>query len=143
MFKKVICYMLVFSLVLPNILAAATSTKIVASEVSTKQADDEEQDCYYEGLRQGELDYQGTGIGAGVLSGIFGLLGWGIGTVIYANQSVEVPYEYLKDLKGNCRDDYERGYKVGGKKKRNGIFHATAGAITLVVILLMIMSTSE
>ena len=100
------------------------------------------QDCYQEGVIAAKNDYGDKGTFPGVGCGFFGLIGWGVGYLVYAMKDPDMNYYYIKDLDGNCKYDFEQGYKSEGKKIRNKNFNTAAGVTALVVTLINLSTMS-
>ena len=98
------------------------------------------QDCYQDGVLAAQYDYGDKGMFPGIGCGLFGLIGWGVGYLVYAMKDPDMNYYYIKDLDGNCKYDFERGYKSEGKKIRNKNFNTAAG-VTAGVWILVNLST--
>ena len=128
---KIIAVFLVFSMVLP-------------STVALGQTQEDTKDYYYEGQAAAQRDYTGGGaMGGGTVAGVLlGLIGWGLGYLIVANQSIEVPRRYVTDLNTKQRMEFEDGYKATVKKTRNGKYHMGAGIGTLISVAI-VLSASE
>ena len=83
-------------------------------------------------------------MGGGAVAGILlGLIGWGLGYLIIANQSVEVTRRHVTDLNTKQRMQFEDGYKATVKKTRNGKYHTGAGIGTLIAVALVVSTSSE
>ena len=94
------------------------------------------EECYKDGKEAAKIDFSDKGYLQGGCCGIFGFLGWGVGTLFYSLREPKTPYMYMKDLDSDCRYNFDEGYKQHGKKIRNKNFHTVAGilaAITFVV----------
>ena len=98
------------------------------------------QDCYQDGIEAAKIDFSDKGYIQGGCCGIFGLLGWGVGTLVYSLQEPKTPYMYMKDLDSDCRYNFDEGYKGHGKKIRNKNFHTVAGILTAVGLILNLSS---
>ena len=81
-----------------------------------------ERDCYMDGVMQAKIDYRKKGFINGCGYGLFFIPGLIIGNFINSLPSIEVPYELMKDLKDDCRWEFEKGYKTEAKKLRNSNF---------------------
>lgn len=129
---KIMAVFLVFSMILP-------------STVAFGQTEEDKKDYYYEGQDAAQREYTGGGaMGGGAVAGILlGLIGWGLGYLIIANQNVEVPRHYVTDLNTKQRMEFEDGYKATVKKTRNGKYHTGAGIGTLIAVALAVSMSSE
>ena len=101
-----------------------------------EQSLEKKEDCYYDGMYAAKSDFSGKGVLPGLGCGIFGFIGWGVGTVAYAMQKPETPYIYLKDLDGDCKFDFDQGYRTEGKKLRNKNFHMVAGGVSVLFLVI-------
>jgi hypothetical protein len=92
---------------------------------------------YFEGLRYADKNYSGTAAAAGGLIAGFGLglIGWGIGYLIVSNKSVEVPREYVSDLKVENQYKFTDGYTEKVKSKRNSSFNIGAAIGTVCAVI--------
>ena len=99
-----------------------------------EQSLEKKEDCYYRGMMAAGLDHSYNGCLPGLGCGLFGFIGWGVGTVVYAMQKPETPYLYLKDLDGDCRFDFDYGYRTEGKRLRNQNFHMAAGGLSVIFL---------
>ena len=113
---------------------------IIPSTVGFSQT--AQKDYYYEGQAAAERDYTGGGaIAGGLASGfLLGLIGWGIGYLVIANQGVDVPHRYTSDYDTTQRIQFEQGYKEYVKKTRKGKFNMGGGIGTLVGVLIFLSS---
>jgi len=94
------------------------------------------QNCYQDGIEAAQIDFSNKGYLPGAGCGLFGLIGWGFGTLVYAMKEPNTPYMYLNNLDGDCKYEFNRGYKQRGKKIRNKNFHTVAGGLTAVFLLI-------
>ena len=131
---KMISIFLIFSLMLPSTVAFGQT-----------ESEEDKKDYYYEGQAAAQRDYTGGGaMGGGAVAGILlGLIGWGLGYLIIANQSVEVPRRHVTDLNTKQRMEFEDGYKATVKKTRNGKYNTGAGIGTLIAVALVVSTSSE
>ena len=131
---KIISIFLVFSIMLPSTVAFGQT-----------ESEEDKKDYYYEGQDAAQRDYTGGGaMGGGAVAGILlGLIGWGLGYLIIANQSVEVPRRHVTDLNTKQRMQFEDGYKATVKKTRNGKYNTGAGIGTLIAVALAVSMSSE
>ena len=131
---KIISIFLVFSIMLPSTVAFGQT-----------ESEEDKKDYYYEGQDAAQRDYTGGGAmaGGGVAGILLGLIGWGLGYLIIANQSVEVPRRHVTDLNTKQRMQFEDGYKATVKKTRNGKYNTGAGTGTLIAVALVVSTSSE
>lgn len=125
--KKGMVVVMIFSIILPStILVGQTAQK----------------DYYYEGQAAAEQEYGGGGAMVGGLASgtLLGLIGWGLGYLIVANQGTDVPHHYTSGLDTTQRMQFERGYKDYVKKTRKSKFNMGAGIGTLVAVVLVLGS---
>ena len=94
-----------------------------------------ENDRYMDGVKQAKIDFKRKGFINGCGFGLFGIPGWLIGGLVNTLASPDVPYELSKDLDGDCRWEFEKGYKTEAKKRRKSNFHGGAGIMTCISVL--------
>ncbi len=118
---------MVFALMLPSTVAFGQTAQ---------------KDYYYEGQAAAERDYGGGGAMVGGLASgtLLGLIGWGLGYLIVANQGADVPHHYTSSFDTTQRLQFEQGYKDYVKKTRKGKFNMGAGIGTLVAVVLVLGS---
>ncbi|MBD3386423.1 hypothetical protein GF407_16060 [candidate division KSB1 bacterium] len=106
-----------------------------------------QEDYYYLGMEYALRDYSGGGaLIGGCFSGFcFGLIGWGIGYAIAANQSVNVPHRHVSKLTTEQRMQFTEGYSQQINKKRKSKFNtgAAVGMLALVTVLVAVNSSNS
>ncbi len=129
---KVMTVFMVFALMLPSTFAFAQTAQTA------------QKDYYYEGQAAAERDYSGGGAAVGGLASgvLLGLIGWGLGYLVVANQGADVPHHYVSNLDTTQRMQFEQGYKDSVKKTRKGKFNMGAGIGTLVAVVVVLGSGS-
>ena len=100
---KITVIVLLISFLLPSISVFAQD----AQKTYTPE------EYYYMGLDAGDNDYSGGGaVAGGFASGfLLGLIGWGLGYLIVANQDTDVPRRYLSGLDITAKMNFEDSYK--------------------------------
>lgn len=101
--------------------------------------------CYLEGQKAAEGEYNGGGamIG-GLVSGVLlGLIGWGLGYAIMSASDINVPSHHMSNLDSQHQYEFISGYKQKAKSKRNGNFHAGAAIGTLIVVAIVLSSSQD
>ena len=128
---RVMAVFMVFALMLPSTVAFAQTGQTA------------QKDYYYEGQAAAERDYGGSGAMVGGLASgtLLGLIGWGLGYLIVANQGADVPHHYTSNFDTTQRLQFEQGYKDYVKKTRKGNFNMGAGIGTLVAVVLVLGSS--
>ena len=134
---KNLYYFLIFSAyILGQNFDPVTGQKIQKAPLYDTVTGEKLQNCYEDGVLAAKNDYGNKGTFPGIGCGLFGLFGWGVGYLAYAMQEPDMNYYYIKDLDGNCKYDFERGYKSEGKKVRNKNFNTAAGITTGIFVLI-------
>lgn len=130
--RKVMSLIVIISLLLPSALVFGQDAPAV------------KRDFYVEGQVAAQRDYSGGGAMVGGLASGFllGLIGWGIGYLVVANQDGSVPPQHVLNLEPSERILFEQGYKDYVKKARKGKFNVGAGIGTLGAVLLVLSSSS-
>ena len=118
-----------------------TGEKLQKPPLSDELTGEKIQDYYLDGVTAARNDFDGKGVFPGVGCGLFGLIGWGVGYLTYAMQDPNIAYYYLKDLDGNCKYHFERGYKSEGKKIRKRNFNTGCGVISGIFLLINLSTT--
>lgn len=100
-------------------------------------------DYHQKGKETAQQEYSGNGATTGgVLAGVSsGLIGWGIGYLIVANKSVEVPSRHIDNLEPQQKMEFTAGYKDYVEKKRKISFTAGAGIGTLLAIMIVVSAS--
>ena len=102
----------------------------------TEELDFDERDWYMNGVIQAKADFKRKGFVNGCGCGfLFGVPGWIVGAYVNSLALPDVPYELMKVLDGDCRWEFEKGYKTEAKKSRNSNFHAGAGIMMGIFVL--------
>ena len=87
------------------------------------QDDKPKKDCYLDGVEQAKIDFQSEGFVNGLGCGIVPIFGYIIGSLIVNITDVDTPYGLYRNLEGDCRMDYDMGYKEEAKKLKKKNFN--------------------
>ena len=95
-------------------------------------------DCYKDGYHSGQSIGGSGQIFSGFLGGFtLGLIGWGISYAVVSNGSPKPPYQETEALNGDCRVDYQAGYREGALKVKKSSVNIGGLIGTLTIINLL------
>ncbi len=76
-------------------------------------------DCYLAGLTAGkQIDTSTELTNASIMSGLLGIIGWGISYTKVSSGVPEPPVSYMKNMDFACKVEFRRGWEKGAKEVR-------------------------